>query len=273
MIALACLLMCPLAQDSTPGVVIERKVQGTTIDILNYRREIHRRERIVVRGGDVAVTDLTFGERWIIRSEARRVWKADPMAGTYSELSFDEIAALRKAAQEEILACKARVPGTPEEKELAQILEGLDRYDAEPTVELRTSGARREIVVNGDRVRLSAEVDPAVGAPGYFDALGALGAFHPAVGAKLKELGGFPMKGTFRYTLFTDRVVEQFEVTSVKSEPVAGKEFELPAGLAKVPLRGLQRPHDRRPTKPAQVKRDFREDDGDRKEREQEDKP
>jgi hypothetical protein len=270
MIALA---LCLLAQDPAPGVVLERRVQATTIDTLNRRREIHRRERIVVRGGDVAVTDLTFGERWIIRSDLRRAWKADPMAGTYSEVSFDEIAALRAAALDEILACKARVPGTAEEKELAQVLEGLDRWEAAPSVELKAAGTKREIVVNGDRVRLSAEVDPAVAAPGYFDALGALGAFHPAVGAKLKELGGFPVKGTFRYALFTDRVVEQFEVTSVKTEPVAPKEFELPAGLAKVPLRGLQRAAERKPTRPGEVKRDFREDDGDRKEREQEDKP
>lgn len=250
------------------AVVLERSVQATTIDALNARREVKRRERIVVRGADVAVTDLTFGERLIIRSDLRRVWKADPMAGTYAELGFDEVAVLRKTLLEELLACKARVAGTPEEKELAAVLEGLDRSEREPGVELKATGTKREIVVNGDRVRLSADVDPSVAAPGYFEALGALGAFPPAVGAKLKELGGFPVKGTFRYALFADRVVEQFEVTSAKTQAVAASEFELPPGLVKVPLRGLQRTAEKRPTKPPEVKKSFGEDDGDKKERE-----
>jgi hypothetical protein len=258
-----------LAQD----LVIERSVTATTLDSLGRRGDVRRRERVSVRGADVAITDLTFGERLIIRSDVRKVWKADPMAGTYAELSFDEVAALRKAAIEELLACKARVPGTPEEKELAAVLEGLDRYEAEPTVELKAAGARREIVVNGDRVRLSAEVDPSLSAPGYFEALGALGAFHPAVGAKLKELGGFPTKGTFRYALFMDRVIETFEGVTTKPGPAPASDFELPPNLTKVPLRGLQRPAERKPTKPAEVKKSFGEDDGDRKEREEQNKP
>lgn len=250
------------------AVVIERTVKATAIDVLNRRRETRRRERIVVRGADVAVTDLTFGERLIIRSDLRRVWKADPMAGTYSELSFEDVAALRKKALDELAACRARVPGTPEEKELAATLEGLDRYDAEPAAELKAAERRREILVNGDRVRLSAEIDPALAAPGYFDALAALGAFHPAVGAKLKELGGFPVKGTFRYVLFTDRVVEEFEGTTAKTQAVAPAEFELPPGLVKVPLRGLEAAPERRTSKPPAVKKSFGEDDGDKKERE-----
>ncbi|HEX7897725.1 MAG TPA: hypothetical protein VF950_08180 [Planctomycetota bacterium] len=254
-------------------VVIERTVTTTTIDSLGRRGEVRRRERIAVRGKDVAITDLTFGERMIIRSDLRRVWRADPMAGTYSELSFDDVAALRKASLDELLACKARVPGTSEEKELAAVLEGLDRYEAEPAVELRTSGAKREIVVNGDRVRLSAEIDASVAAPGYFEALGALGAFHPAVAAKLKELGGFPVKGTFRYALFMDRVIETFDGFTAKAGPAPAAEFEPPAGLAKVPLKGLQRAAERKPTKPSEVKKSFGEDDGDRKEREAENKP
>ena len=254
-------------------VVIERSVTATKIDSLGRRGEVRRRERVAVRGSDVAITDLTFGERLIIRSDLRRVWRADPMAGTYSELSFEEVAALRKASMDELLACKARVPGTLEEKELAGVLEGLDRYEKEPTVELRTSGTKREIVVNGDRVRLSAEIDASIAAPGYFEALGALGAFHPAVAAKLKELGGFPAKGTFRYALFMDRVIETFDGLTAKAQAVPASEFELPPGLVKVPLKGLQRTAERKPEKPAEVKKSFGEDDGDRKEREAENKP
>lgn len=254
-------------------VVLERNVTATTIDALGRRGEVRRRERLSVRGSDVAITDLTFGERLIIRSDVRRVWKADPMAGTYSELSFEDVAKLRKAAIEELLACKARVPGTSEEKELGATLEGLERWETEPTAELKSAGTKREIVLNGDRVRLSADVDAAISAPGYFEALGALGAFPPAVGAKLKELGGFPVKGTFRYALFMDRVIESFEGTMAKPGPAPAADFELPPGLTKVPLKGLERPAERRPTKPGEVRRSFGEDDGDRKEREEQNKP
>jgi hypothetical protein len=262
-------LLLLAAQD----VVIERDVSVTTLDLLGRRGEIRRRERLCVRGADLAISDLTFGERLIVRGELRRVYRADPQAGTYWELSFEELGTLRQAALDELAGCRARVPGTSEEKELGALLEGLDRYDAEPKVELKSEGAKREILVNGDRVRLSAEVDPSIPSAGYFGALSALGAFHPAVADKLKELGGFPVKGTFRYALFLDRVIERVDASVVKPGPAPAGDFELPPNLKKVEPRGLWRDARAKPAKPPEVKKNFGEDDGDRKEREERNNP
>lgn len=265
-------LLLVLALAQADGLEIERRVHATVVDLLGREREILRRERVLVRGSDLSIEDLTFGGRLIVRPGLKKVWRADPMAGTVSELGFDEVAALRARALDELAACRARVAGSPEDAALGAILEGLDRFPAEPSAELRSQGARREILVNGDRVRASVDVDPARSAPGWFEALGAVGAFPPAVLGKLKELGGLPVKGTLRYSLFLDRVVERFETTSVKARAIADSELEPPAGLRRVPMPSLEPPSERRPAPPAPATRDFRLDDGDRKERESEGK-
>lgn len=261
--ALLLLLLAP--PPSGTGIVAERTVRLAVTDVLGTRREIHRKEIVRVRGSDLSVTDLTFGERLVVRAGLKKVWKADLLAGTYSELTFDEVAAHRKRALDELRAVRARVPGTVDEKELSALLEGLDEYAAEPRVELRVSGAAREIVVNGDRLRASLEVDGEHKADGYVEALAGLGAFHPAVAAKLRDLGGFPKKGSLRYVLFLDRVHEQFEVTSIREEVVADAEFERPPGLKRVPLAGLEPPVDRKPAKPSAFDSGFKEDEVERK--------
>jgi hypothetical protein len=267
---MSALLLAVLLQ--AEGIEIERNVQLTVIDLLGREREIRRRERVLVRGSDLLVEDLTFGGRLLIRPGLKKVWRSDPLAGTVSELGFDDVAALRARALDELAACRARVAGSAEDAALGAVLEGLDRFAAEPRVELKADGNRRELVLNGDRVKASVEVDPARSAPGWFEALGAIGAFPPATLAKLKELGGLPLKGTLRYALFLDRVVERFETTSVMARPMADADFAPPEGLRKIPMASLEPPIERRPAVPAPAKRDFRLDDGEKKDRESEGK-
>jgi len=256
-----------LAQEpAVNGVAIERTVKRTAIDCLGRREEVQRKELLLVKGGNLAIIDLTFGERLIIRSDLKRLWKADPLAREVAEFSFDEAAARRKAGLDELRAARARVPGTPDEKELDDVLQGFDQFATPPQVELKSNGLQREIIVNGDRVRVSVQVNDQVQAPGWLDALAATGAFHPAVAEKLKTLGGIPAKGTIRYALFLDRIVEQFEVTSVKPREIADAEFDLPAGLVRTPLRGFEPlPPRKLSTPPAGLKPSFKEDDADRK--------
>src|SRR6185295_1233115 len=156
------------------------------------------------------------------------------------------------------------VPGTPEEKELERILEGFDQYAQPPQAELKASGAQRDVLLNGDRVRVSIQVNDKVKAPGWMEALSAAGAFHPSVAEKLKDLGGVPVKGTLRYVLFLERIVEQFEVSSVQPREIADVEFELPKGLVRTPLRGFEHPPERKLSKPPQVNRSFKEDEGEK---------
>lgn len=253
------------AQESTPtGVAIERTVKRTSIDWLGRRQEIQRKELVLVKGPNLAIIDLTFGERLIIRGDQKKVWKADPLAREFAEFTFDQAAALRKEAMDEVRAAKARVPGTADEKELDAILEGFDQYAAPPKVELKASGAQREVIVNGDRVRASLQVNEQVKAPGWMEALASIGAMHPSVAEKLRELGGVPVKGTLRYTLFLERVIEQFEVTSAQPREVADAEFQLPPGLTRAPLRGFERPPERKLSKPAHLDRSFKEDEAEK---------
>src|SRR5262245_27908428 len=116
------------AQNGSPsGLAVERTVKVTFLDWLGARRDVQRKESIRIKGANLAVTDLTFGERLIVRSDLKKVWKADPLRGEYSEYTFDEVASIRKAALDEIRAAQARVPGTADERELAGILEGFDQ--------------------------------------------------------------------------------------------------------------------------------------------------
>ncbi|HLY09003.1 MAG TPA: hypothetical protein VKW04_06840 [Planctomycetota bacterium] len=255
----------PAAQESaSDGLVVERTVKRTSIDWLGRKEEIQRKERLLIRGGNLAILDLTFGERLIIRTDLKRIWKADPLARTYAEFSFDEAAARRKAALDEIRAAKARVPGTTDEKDLEDMLQGFDQFASPPQLELKATGAQRELILNADRVRLSVQINDKIQAPGWMGALAATGAFHPSVAEKLRALGGLPVKGTIRYALFLDRIVEQFEVTSTQSREIADAEFELPPGLTRAPLRGFEPPPPRAFSVPPVLKASFKEDDGDR---------
>ena len=256
----ALLLGAALFQDPSQGLVLERTVRLTTIDWLGQKREVRRKESVVLKGSNVAVTDLTFGEKLILRADRKTIALADPLGGRYSEYTFEEAATVRKGSLDELRSVKSRVAGTADEKEIDALLEGYDQFPAVPGVELKSDGARREVILNGAFVRLSVEVDPKVKSSGTLAALAAAGAFHPAVAERFKDLGGLPMKGKVRYVLFMDRVVEEFEVTSVKVREVADSEFDLPPGLTKVPLKGFGRPPARKPAKPAEFKRDFSDD-------------
>ncbi|HXG61075.1 MAG TPA: hypothetical protein VNO22_06875 [Planctomycetota bacterium] len=266
-----CVLLAGAAQEaasgngSAPGLIVERTVHAVHIDLLGRRREYRRVETVRLRGNDLAIEDRTFAQRLIIRPDRRTIVKIDLAAGEYSEYTFDEVEAVRKAALDGIQACRDRVPGTAEERELAALLEGFDRYAEPPRVEVRARDGRREVILNGDRVRVSVEGEPAVrDAQGYWEALAAAGAFPPEALPRLRELGGFPSRATVRYVLFLERVVEQFEVSSARSGPVAPEEFDVPPGLKKVPLRGFEPAAERRPPKPARFQRSFKEDEAER---------
>ena len=121
-----------LQEPAANGVAIERTVRRTSIDSLGRRSEVLRKERILVKGGNLAILDLTFGERLIIRTDRKTIWKADALAREYAEFTFEAAAARRKAELDEIRAAKARVPGTGDEKELEELLQGFDQFAAAP---------------------------------------------------------------------------------------------------------------------------------------------
>jgi hypothetical protein len=243
-------------------------------DPVDRLREIHRLERVKIQGGNLAVEDLTFGTRLIVRTDRKTVWIADPMSGTYSELTFDRITARRREVIAEIVAAKNRVAGSADEERLIDLLKGLGEYPAPPKVEVRPMDRReevagracvgREIVIDGDIHYIDVLVDPTLSdALAYFDVLGAIGAYPREVAEGIKGLGGFPLKGTVRYGLFLDRIKSEEEAISVKREAIPAADFELPAGLKRIPLKGFD-PEDGLPEKPKDFTRSFKEDDVDR---------
>jgi hypothetical protein len=254
-------LLCALLLQSAPGYELERNVQRVLVDVLGRSRELRFRERVIVRGADVAFQDLTFGERRILQASRRRLLLVDPLQDRYSELTFEQVAALRRTVFDGIRAARARVPGTPDDQALGALLEAFDEDGAAAPAELKATGTKREILLGGDRVRVAVDVDPAAKAEGWFSALAAAAAFPAAVASKLSGLGGVPVRGTMRYVLLLDRVTDRFETIRSGARDVADAEFEVPKGYRKSPWPGVERPSEAAPPKPGVLKKDFKEDD------------
>lgn len=269
------LLLALLPAQDPEGLVIDRKVRLTYRDTVDRVREIHRLERIKFRDGRLLVEDLTFGTKLIIRGDLRTVTVADPMSGHFSELSFERVAALKSAAIAGIRQARDRVAGSTDEERILFLLQGLGDFPAPPKVEVRTTDRKetvagrdcsgRELIVNGDIHYIDVVVDPSVTeAPAALALLASAGAWPPEIASAIQGLGGLPLKGTMRYSLFLDRVTSDEEVTAIRRGPVADADFEIPPGLKRVPLRGFEPEQSARPEKPKDFERSYKEDDVDR---------
>jgi hypothetical protein len=253
-------------------------------DVVGKVSEIHRRETVRVQGGAVAIEDVTFGTRLVIRPDRKLAWVIDPLSGTYSEVTFDALAERRRRVIADLTEARKRVAGTPDADDIDKVLIGLGVYGTPPKVELRENGRTeevagracvgRELVVNATDKPIDILIDPSLANPsGYFEALSALGGFHPALAEKLKALGGFPLKGKVRYALLLDRVLCEEEALSVARGEIPAAAFELPQGLKRVPLRGFDPDAGPKPPKPKDFAPSFREDEIDREADPLRDKP
>jgi hypothetical protein len=273
---IAALLLLPGRQEpAVPGFVIERIVKAKIADLTGRESEIHRVERVKIRGDRVSIEDVTFGRRLIIRTDLGLAWVIDVVDGTYSEVTFEAAAKRRADVLKELRSALRRVAGSSDEAPLADTLLRLGELPEGMPVSVKSTertekvGGRdavgREIRL-GDKISyINVLVDPELkDALGYFEALAKLGAFHPSVADRLKQLGGFPVRGDVRYALFFDLVKSSEEVTSASRADVADAEFEKPAGLKKVPLAAIEPSAWKPPAKPKDFKRSFTEDEIDR---------
>jgi hypothetical protein len=71
------------------GFVLERLVRLKIADLTGRESEIHRAERVKIRGNRVAIEDETFGRRLIIRPDLGLAWVIDQVDRTYSEVTFE----------------------------------------------------------------------------------------------------------------------------------------------------------------------------------------
>jgi hypothetical protein len=273
---LAALVLLPGGQAPGPsGFVLERRVRQKIADLTGRESEIHRTERVRIRGARVCIEDETFGRRLILRTDRGVAWVIDLVDGTYSEVAFDAFAKRKAEVVEELKAALRRVEGSSDAGPIADTLlrlgalpEGMS-VATRPTEKTEKVAGRecvgREIRLGDAISYINVLVDPTLeGALAYYDALAKIGAFHPAVADRLKQMGGFPLKGEIRYALFFDLVKADEEVTSVERADVPDADFELPANLTRIPLAGVDPEARPRPPKPKQFERSFTEDQIDR---------
>lgn len=268
----------PRAPGKVEGLTIERRVRLVARDLVGKPSEFHRRETVKIQNGLVAIHDVTFGTRLVIRPDRKLAWVIDTRGATYSEVTFEAVAERRKRVLADLADAKKRVAGTQDAEDIDRVTIGLGAYPNPPAVEARDTGKTeqvagrrcvgREIVINGTDHPIDVLVDPTLSdGIAYFDALAALGGFHPSVAEKLRGFGGFPLKGKVRYALFLDRVLSEEEVLSVARGEIADADFDLPADLKKVPLQGFDPDAGPKPEKPKDFKPSWREDEIERENR------
>ena len=273
---LVALVLLPGSQDPVvTGFVIERTVRQKIADLAGRESEIHRTERVKIRGAKVSIEDETFGRGLIIRPDLGLAWVIDRVDGTYSEVTFEAVAKRRAEVLKDLRSSLRRVEGSSEAGPLSDTLLRLGELPEGMPVSVRSTersekvGGRdavgREIRLGEGISYINVLVDPTLeGALGYFEALAKLGAFNPSVAERLKQLGGFPVRGEVRYALFFDLVKSSEDVTSAVRADVAEAEFERPPGLSKIPLAAIEPAAWKSPAKPKEFKRSFTEDEIDR---------
>ena len=264
------------AQESRPpSFILDRTVRQKIADLTGRESEYHRVERVKIRGDRVAIEDLTFGRRLVLRPDLGLAWAIDLVDGTYSEIGFEALAKRRAEACTELRSALRRVEGSADAGPISDTLLRLGELPEGMPVTVRSTGKTAKVAgrdAEGREIRLGDEisyidvlVDPTLeGALEYFATLAKIGAFHPAVAARLKELGGFPVRGELRYALFLELVKSSEELTSGVRADVPDADFEKPAGLAKVPHPTVDPVAWTRPAKPKNFARSFAEDDLDR---------
>lgn len=243
-------VLASLTQDSTVGLVVERQVRAKILDPVNRLSEIHRQERVYVHPEKVRIEDATFGLILIIRLDQNKAYRLDRSLQTYSEVTFEQVSAARSGFLAEILRLKERVKGTPDESNLEKIERGFQAYPVTSSA-LSTTGRKErvlgaemeetQLLVNAKIQIFKSFIDSA--APEgqtYFRALAALSSFGDQVRPEIEKVKGFPLRGTFRYSLFLDRVEVEEEVRSMRREPLSDDLFEVPKGWKRVRLPGVE---------------------------------
>lgn len=273
---LAALILLPGFQEpAAGGFLLERAVRMRIADLTGRETEIHRLERVKILGTRVSIEDETFGRRLIIRPDLALAWVIDRVDGTYSEVTFEALSKRRAAVVAELRSAMARVEGSSDAGPISDTLLRLgDMPDTTPVTVRPTDKVEkvagreavgREIRIGDGISYINVLVDQTFeGALGYFEALAKIGAFHPSVADRLKQLGGFPVRGDVRYALFFDLVKSTEEVTSAARVDLADSDFDRPAKLTRVPLATVDPASWTPPPKPKQFQRSFAEDEIDR---------
>lgn len=255
-------------------LTIERKTKSSIFDTVNRKKYFSQREYLKIKDGNIKIENITFKEILIIRVDRKLVWKIDTLKGTYSELSFEQIAKRKKEIMDEIKSTKNAVQGTEEEKNIDKILIDLGDISSDAKIEVKDIGSPIEIagikciekkVLVDNRVVIDGFfTEELKEGESYFKALSQIGAFPSVLYDKIASFKGLILKGDFRYTLFADRVTTTIETISISKDLINKEEFELPKELKKVPLLGFEEEPEQELQKPKEPRKDFYEDELDK---------
>jgi hypothetical protein len=246
------ILWCALQDGNAelPAIVVERKVHLRLVDTTNRETEIGRKERLTLVSDRVRIEDLTFGTTLIVRLDQNKVLLLDRTLRQYSEFSSERVAEARREFLATLSSIKDRVRGTVDQQDLEKTERGFQSYavstaDESPTGRKETIlGAEREerrLLVNGNIEIYRGFFDDSIPeAAVYFKALCAISCFGEGVAPRIGAIQGFPLRGTFRYALFRNRVVAEEEVSSIRRDKVAGSAFEPPQGWKQIQFREVE---------------------------------
>lgn len=211
-----------------------------------------RRQQVLLAADRVRIDDLLSGERLIFRLDRGLLWRVDPNAGTYSEVTFEALAVAESAFRDELRqVCSRLDPASEEAHRVGDLLAALEAAAAAgpevqpvaeadaPTVAGEATAHQR--IVAGGRALYDGwfVAAPAEGAA-WFRALAAVHAMPTAPCAALGRLGKLPLRASYSLVLFRDRLDVDEEVSRLRRDPIPPEEFDLPAGLRQVDLPGYQ---------------------------------
>ncbi|MBI3271377.1 MAG: hypothetical protein HYZ53_20470 [Planctomycetes bacterium] len=249
-LALALLLLSAVPRPASADLVLDRTLREKVTRPLGEVTVRTRRERVSLAADRVRLEDLQSGEYLIFRLDKGLFWRVDANARTVAEVTFDELRRLETAFRGELREVLARLdPASDEARRAAALLAALEAAAAPGPETSAAEDGRREAIAGetaghlvltaGGRSVFEGWLVPAPAeGPVLYRVLGAVQAVPGSLARALEGLGRIPLRSSYSFVLFRDRLEVDEEVTRVERGEVPAAEFEPPAGFRSVPLRG-----------------------------------
>jgi len=218
-------------------LTIERKVKLSIFDTVSKKMLEAHKECLQMKGGNVRIENITFGEVLIIRTDKKLVWEIDKLRQTYVELSFKDIFDKRREILDNIKLAKNSVVGTEEEKDIDKIL--FDMGDVSPDIKINAEDTsledevvgikcKKKKIYVGNKILVDGYfTDVFEEGSAYFESLTQIGAFPVSMTNCFATKGLF-LKGNLWYTLFDKRITATIETLSISKDIIKAEDFDIP---------------------------------------------
>jgi hypothetical protein len=182
----------------------------------------------------------------IVRLDKKIIWMLHPEKKTYSEMTFDDVAAMAKKGSERMAAMKKKMKEMPEEQR--KMMEKMMGGDADQEITVKKSGGTKTIlghtcskldVMRGETEFMT--MWTAKDITGFQSLMGdwkefsermasMAGGFVKGMGEVYKQIDGFPMQTTVSMMGRSMTMT----VTKIEKRSTPAAEFDLPSGYDKV---------------------------------------